>query len=79
MDRRLLRHALIKSSFVPDRGRRQLRELTRYRTSLVHQRVLGHVAVHGDRGALDGPNVGRGDPDRPGVELVDRWGVSDGV
>ncbi|GAC1365666.1 MAG: hypothetical protein NVSMB38_45970 [Ktedonobacteraceae bacterium] len=29
----LLRHGLLKASFVPDRPQRELRELTRYRTS----------------------------------------------
>jgi transposase len=35
----LLRHGLIQGSFVPDRRQRQLRELTRYRTSLVQERA----------------------------------------
>jgi transposase len=35
----LLRHGLLKASFVPDRGARELRELTRYRTSLVRERT----------------------------------------
>lgn len=35
----LLRHGLIKGSFVPDRAQRELRELTRYRTSLVRERA----------------------------------------
>jgi transposase len=30
----LLRHGLLRASFVPDRPQRELRELTRYRTSL---------------------------------------------
>ena len=34
----LLRHGLLKPSFVPDRPQRELRELTRYRTSLVEER-----------------------------------------
>jgi transposase len=34
----LLRHGLIKSSFVPSREQRELRELTRYRTTLVRER-----------------------------------------
>jgi transposase len=34
----LLRHGLLSGSFVPDRPRRELRELTRYRTSLVPER-----------------------------------------
>jgi transposase len=34
----LLRHVLLRASFVPDREQRELRELTRYRTSLVRER-----------------------------------------
>jgi transposase len=35
----LLRHGLLRGSFVPDRAQRELRELTRYRTSLVRERT----------------------------------------
>jgi transposase len=35
----LLRHGLLKPSFVPDRDQRELRELVRYRTSLVQERT----------------------------------------
>ncbi len=35
----LLRHGLLKGSFVPERDQRELRELTRYRTSLVRERT----------------------------------------
>ena len=35
----LLRHGLLQASFVPDRAQRELRELTRYRTSLVQERT----------------------------------------
>jgi transposase len=35
----LLRHGLLRPSFVPDRAQRELRELTRYRTSLVRERT----------------------------------------
>lgn len=34
----LLRHGLLKASFVPDKPQRELRELTRYRTSLLQER-----------------------------------------
>jgi transposase len=34
----LLRHGLLRKSFVPERAGRELRELTRYRSSLVHER-----------------------------------------
>jgi transposase len=35
----LLRHGLVRGSFVPDRAQRELRELTRYRTSLIEERT----------------------------------------
>ena len=35
----LLRHGLLRPSFVPDREQRELRELTRYRTALIRMRV----------------------------------------
>jgi len=35
----LLRHGLLRASFVPDRGQREMRELTRYRSSLVQERA----------------------------------------
>src|SRR6266849_7648913 len=35
----LLRHGLLRASFVPDLPQRELRELTRYRTSLIRERA----------------------------------------
>jgi transposase len=35
----LLQHGLLRSSFVPDRAQRELRELTRYRMTLVRERT----------------------------------------
>lgn len=35
----LLRHGLLKASFVPDLPQRELRELTRYRTTLIRERA----------------------------------------
>jgi transposase len=35
----LLRHGLLRPSFVPDRAQRELRELTRYRMTLVRERT----------------------------------------
>ena len=35
----LLRHGLLKASFVPERPQRELRELTRYRTTLIRERT----------------------------------------
>ena len=35
----LLRHGLLRASFIPNRLQRELRELTRYRTILIHDRA----------------------------------------
>jgi transposase len=35
----LLRHGLVRGSFVPDRAQRELREVTRYRTALIEDRT----------------------------------------
>jgi transposase len=50
----LLRHGLIRASFVPDRAQRELRELTRYRTSLVQERA---AEVNRLQQVLEGANV----------------------
>ena len=42
----LLRHGLLRGSFVPDRPLRELRELTRYRSSLVHARTAEVNRLH---------------------------------
>src|SRR5438874_8058928 len=54
----LLRHGLLRGSFVPDRAQRELRELTRYRTALVRERATG---VNRLRKTLEGANVKLGD------------------
>lgn len=50
----LLRHGLIRASFVPDRSERELRELVRYRCSLVRERTseLNRIAK-----VLEGANI----------------------
>jgi len=50
----LLRHGLLKSSFVPDREQRELRELTRYRRSLIQERA---TAVNRIQKVLEGANI----------------------
>lgn len=50
----LLQHGLLKASFVPDRGQRELRELTRYRTSLVRERT---AEVNRLQKTLEGANI----------------------
>jgi transposase len=50
----LLRHGLLKPSFVPEREQRELRELVRYRTSLVQERT---AAANRLQKVLEGANV----------------------
>ena len=50
----LLRHGLLKPSFVPERDLRELRELTRYRTSLVRERLAEVNRIHK---VLEGANL----------------------
>ena len=50
----LLRHGLLKPSFVPERPQRELRELTRYRTSLIRERT---AEVNRLQKTLEGANI----------------------
>jgi transposase len=50
----LLRHGLLKASFIPERAQRELRELTRYRTSLVQERS---AEVNRLQKTLEGANI----------------------
>ena len=50
----LLRHGLLRGSFVPEREQRELRELTRYRTALVRERAAEQNRVHK---TLEGANI----------------------
>jgi transposase len=50
----LLRHGLIRGSFIPDRQQRELRELTRYRTALLQERAR---EVNRLQKALEGANI----------------------
>ncbi len=50
----LLRHGLVTGSFVPDRPQRELRELIRYRTSLVRERA---TVVNRIQKTLEGANI----------------------
>src|SRR5690348_7441493 len=50
----LLRHGLLRPSFVPDRPHRELRELTRYRTTLVDERA---AEVNRLQKTLEGANI----------------------
>ena len=50
----LLRHGLLRGSFIPDREQRELRELTRYRTSLIGERA---AEVNRVQKILEGANI----------------------
>ncbi len=50
----LLRHGLVRGSFVPDREQRELRELTRYRRSIIQERVR---VVERIQKVLEGANI----------------------
>jgi transposase len=54
----LLRHGLLRASFVPDRPQRELRELTRYRTTLVRERAS---EINRIQKTLEGANIKLGD------------------
>jgi transposase len=49
----LLRHGLLRASFIPERPQRELRELTRYRTSLIRERA---AEVNRVQKVLEGAN-----------------------
>lgn len=50
----LVRHGLIKSSFIPNREQRELRELTRYRQDLVEERAR---EISRMQAVLEGANI----------------------
>jgi transposase len=50
----LLRHGLLRPSFIPDRPQRDLRELTRFRTALVRDRARMVTRLHK---TLEGANI----------------------
>jgi len=54
----LLRHGLLRASFVPPRAQRELRELTRYRVSLVNERS---AEINRLQKTLEGANIKLGD------------------
>ena len=54
----LLRHGLLRASFVPDRPQRELRELTRYRTTLIRERAAERNRV---QKTLEGAGIKLGD------------------
>src|SRR6266545_5007820 len=54
----LLRHGLLRASFVPDLPQRELRELTRYRTTLIRERAAERNRI---QKTLEGAGIKLGD------------------
>ena len=54
----LLRHGLLRASFVPERPQRELRELTRYRTTLIRERAAERNRI---QKTLEGAGIKLGD------------------
>jgi transposase len=50
----LLRHGLLRSSYIPDRSQRELREVVRYRRNLVRERSRGVMRI---QQVLEGANI----------------------
>lgn len=63
----LLRHGLLKASFIPDRNQRKLRELVRYRRSIIEERARQHNRI---QKVLEGANI------KLGSVVSDIMGVS---
>jgi transposase len=51
---KLLRHGLLKASFIPNRNQRELRELVRYRRSIIEERSRQHNRI---QKVLEGANI----------------------
>ena len=51
---KLLRHGLLKASYIPDRNQRELRELVRYRRSMIEERARQHNRI---QKVLEGANI----------------------
>lgn len=64
---KLLRHGLLKASFIPNRNQRELRELVRYRRSIIEERARQHNRI---QKVLEGANI------KLGSVVSDIMGVS---
>ena len=51
---KLVRHGLVKSSFIPDRAQRELREMVRYRNEIVNERARELNRI---QAVLEGANI----------------------
>nr|WP_223292191.1 IS110 family transposase [Salipaludibacillus neizhouensis] len=64
---KLLRHGLLKASYIPDRNQRKLRELVHYRRSIIEERTRQHNLIPK---VLEGANI------KLGSVVSDIMGVS---
>lgn len=64
---KLLRHGLLRASFIPDRNQRELRELVRYRRGVIEERARQHNRI---QKVLEGANI------KLGSVVSDIMGVS---
>jgi transposase len=64
---KLLRHGLLRASYIPDRNQRELRELVRYRRSIIEERARQHNRI---QKVLEGANI------KLGSVVSDVMGVS---
>ncbi|WP_419880533.1 IS110 family transposase [Peribacillus sp. B-H-3] len=64
---KLLRHGLLKASYIPDRNQRELRELVRYRRRIIEERARQHNRI---QKVLEGANI------KLGSVVSDIMGVS---
>jgi len=51
---KLLRHGLLKASYIPDRNQREQRKLVRYRRSIIEERARQHNRI---QKVLEGANI----------------------
>lgn len=74
----LLRHGLLRASYIPDRNQRELRELVRYRRSIIEERARQHNRI---QKVLEGANIKLGSvvSDIMGVSAKEMlWAIADG-
>ena len=67
----LLRHGLLRPSFIPERAQRELREFVRYRQSLVQERSREANRIQKVIEGLDAEVARRTDHHRDVLEVVD--------
>ena len=75
---KLLRHGLLRTSYIPDRNQRELRELVRYRRSIIEERARQHNRI---QKVLEGANIKLGSvvSDIMGVSAKDLlWAIANG-